>query len=80
MSEDEAMRAVAEAALSRPTILIPCCNFWSDERLSQDALLGSVESYLCQHGVGVERVRFGFRGPKNVGLVSSPAETRTMEE
>lgn len=27
---DGALRAVVESALVRPTLLVPCCNFWSD--------------------------------------------------
>lgn len=70
---DEATRAVAEAARVRPTILIPCCNFWStEERLGRDALVEAIARYYEGHGVRYERVTFGFRGPKNVGLVSEP--------
>lgn len=69
---DEATRAVAQAALVRPTIIIPCCNFWSDEKLGQEELLGAIVAYYKEHGVAFERVRFPFKGPKNVGLVSTP--------
>lgn len=69
---DEATRAVAQAALVRPTILIPCCNFWSDEKLGQEELLLAIEAYYHEHGVIFERVKFAFKGPKNVGLVSTP--------
>jgi len=69
---DEATRAVAEAAVVRPAILIPCCNFWSEERLGRDALVNAVAAYYTQQHVRYERVVFGFNGPKNVGLVSTP--------
>lgn len=69
---DEATRAVAEAALIRPTILVPCCNFWSEEKLGQEELLAAIEVYYREHGVVFERVKFDFKGPKNVGLVSEP--------
>ena len=71
---DEAMRAVAKAALVRPAIVIPCCNFWSEERLGRDALVEAVERYYRQHKVRFERVPFGFKGPKNIGLVSEPCD------
>ena len=67
---DEATRAVAQAALVRPTILIPCCNFWSEEKLGRDELVEAIEDYYREHGVSFERVVFPFKGPKNVGLVS----------
>ena len=69
---DEATRAVAEAARARPAILIPCCNFWSQEKLGRDELLAAIEEDYCQHGVQYQRVEFPFKGPKNIGLVSSP--------
>ena len=71
---DEAMRAVAEAALVRPAILVPCCNFWSQEKLGRDALVDAVADYYRQHKVTFERVVFEFKGPKNVGLVSEPPD------
>ena len=69
---DEATRAVAEAALIRPTILVPCCNFWSEEKLGQEELLEAIEAYYHEQGVIFERVKFDFKGPKNIGLVSEP--------
>jgi hypothetical protein len=72
---DEATRAVAAAALVRPAILIPCCNFWSDEKLGRDELLQAIEEYYREHRVQFERVAFAFKGPKNIGLVSQPPGT-----
>jgi hypothetical protein len=69
---DEATRAVAEAALVRPTILVPCCNFWSEAKLGQEELLQAIELYYCEQGVVFERVTLPFKGPKNIGLVSEP--------
>jgi hypothetical protein len=71
---DEATRPVAQAALIRPAILIPCCNFWSDEKLGRDELVEAIASYYRAHGVKFERVVFPFRGPKNIGLVSEPPD------
>lgn len=72
---DEATRAVAAAALVRPAIVIPCCNFWSEDRLGRDALVEAIAVYYRTHGIRFERVVFGFQGPKNVGLVSEPPDT-----
>ena len=69
---DEATRAVAEAALVRPAVLIPCCNFWSEEKRGRDELVEAIEEFYRQHGVRFERVTFDFKGPKNVGIVSEP--------
>lgn len=69
---DEATRPVAEAALSRPVVLVPCCNFWSEEKLGRDELLDAIEAYYGRHRVPFERVEFPFKGPKNIGIVSEP--------
>jgi hypothetical protein len=69
---DEALRAVARAALVRPAVLVPCCNFWSEQKLGRDALLVAIERYYAAHGVAFERVVFEFKGPKNIGIVSAP--------
>ncbi|MEZ4727559.1 MAG: hypothetical protein R3E79_10545 [Caldilineaceae bacterium] len=71
---DEATRAVAEAALVRPTILIPCCNFWSAEKLGQEELLQAIEQFYQDHGLPYERVKLPFKGPKNIALISEPAK------
>jgi len=71
---DEATRSVVWAALVRPAILVPCCNFWSDEKLGRDELIEAIEGYYTKHEVRFERVTFPFRGPKNIGLVSEPPD------
>lgn len=70
---DGALREVAEAALVRPAIVVPCCNFWSEEKLGQKELVQAIEQYYTAHGVAYERVVFPFKGPKNVGIVSAPS-------
>lgn len=69
---DEATRSVAQAALIRPTLVIPCCNFWSEEKLGRDELLEAIEAFYLQNGVTFERISFSFKGPKNIGLLSFP--------
>ncbi len=69
---DEASRAVAEAGLQRPSILVPCCNFWSEEKLGRDELVEAIEAYYRENGVAFERVVFPFKGPKNIGIVTEP--------
>src|SRR3990172_3894064 len=64
---------VAESALVRPTIIIPCCNFWDRKRkLGRDALLEEIGQYFKQNSIKFKKVKFDFEGPKNVGLVSEP--------
>ena len=69
---DEGTRPVAKAALIRPVILIPCCNFWSEEKLGQTELLEAIEDYYYKSQVTFQRIIFPFKGPKNIGIVSDP--------
>lgn len=70
---DEALRDIVESAKVRPVILIPCCNFWSDEEtLGRDALLEKIGEYYTLNNISFEKVVFDFKGPKNIGLVSTP--------
>lgn len=69
---DEALREVAACALVRPVVLVPCCNFWSEEKLGQFELLAAIEDFYRSQDIAFERVQFGFKGPKNIGLVSEP--------
>jgi len=69
---DEATRAVVEAVLIRPAIVIPCCNFWAEEKLGRDELVESITDYYRANNVKFERVVFPFKGPQNIGLVSEP--------
>jgi hypothetical protein len=70
---DEAIREVAQSALIRPTLLVPCCNFWDREKkLGRDALLEAIEKYYDENGIKYERITFNFKGPHNIGLVSEP--------
>ena len=70
---DGATRAVAEAALIKPTILIPCCNFWDQtKKLGREAMLTEISAFYDKASVKHERVVFDFDSSKNVGLVSAP--------
>lgn len=69
---DEALRELAKAALVRPAVLIPCCNFWDDQRRGCKELLEAIETFYQQNSVSFQRVTLDFKGPKNVAIVSEP--------
>ena len=69
---DDALRELAKAALIRPVVLIPCCNFWDDQPRGTKELLEAIEGFYQQHSVCFERVALDFRGPKNTAIISSP--------
>lgn len=69
---DGALRQLGEAALIRPAVIIPCCNFWDTQRRGQYELLTAMEDFYREHAIRFERVELGFRGPKNIAIVSEP--------
>jgi hypothetical protein len=69
---DGALRELGEAALIRPAVIIPCCNFWDDLRRGQYELLEAIETFYRRRGIKFERVTLDFKGPKNIAIVSEP--------
>jgi len=69
---DHALRELAKSALIKPVILIPCCNFWDDQKRGKEELLTAIEDFYNQNFISFERVILAFKGPKNVALVSEP--------
>jgi hypothetical protein len=69
---DEALRPVVESAKIRPVLVVPCCNFWDrSKKLGRNALLDGIEEYLCANNTQYEKVIFNFKGPQNIGFVTS---------
>ena len=71
---DEATRPVAESALVRPVLIVPCCNFWAEEKLGTYALVEAIEQYYRELNIQYERVTFAFKGPKNIGIAAQPRQ------
>lgn len=70
---DEAIQEVAHSALIRPTLLVPCCNFWDrTQKLGRDELLKSIEKYYDDNDVRYKKIILDFKGPHNFGLISTP--------
>lgn len=68
---DEAVRQVVESALSKPVVVIPCCNFWDrNNKLSVSELILSIETYLIDNNIHYKKVKFDFKGPKNIGFAT----------
>jgi len=69
---DEATRAVVESAVYKPVIVVPCCNFWDiSQKLGSKELIDDICKYLTENSVRYEIVRFDFKGPKNIGIITS---------
>ena len=57
------MHYIADVAgLTQKSIMVPCCNFWLQERLGRDELVAAIEGFYSDGGEAYERVIFPFRG------------------
>jgi hypothetical protein len=73
---DSALQEVVLSALVRPTVVIPCCNFWDQTKvLGTEDLLEEIKKFYDKNGVKYEEVTFDFAGPKNIGLVTTPPQS-----
>ena len=68
---DGATRAVAESAVFRPVLLVPCCNEWDKTRkLGTRELTLAICEYFNSMAIPNETVEFNFKKPKNVGIIA----------
>jgi len=73
---DAALGEVVASGMTRPTVVVPCCNFWDRAQpLGRAELLAAIGAHQVARGGGVEAVEFAFAGPKNLGLVLTPPPT-----
>jgi len=68
---DEATREIVESAHEKPVLVIPCCNFWDrTQKLGSKELIAAICAYLDGNNIGYEVIKFNFKGPKNVGILT----------
>ena len=68
---DEATREVVESARNKPVLVVPCCNFWDRERkLGARELIADICAYFDGQDIKYEIIKFKFKGPKNVGILT----------
>ena len=64
---DEALPSVVESAAKSAALVIPWCNFWTQEtRLGRDQLIEQISEFHNSRGGKSECVVLDFRGPKNI--------------
>jgi hypothetical protein len=68
---DEATREVVESARQKPVLVIPCCNFWDRaQKLGSKELVAAICAYFDEHNIKYEIIKFNFKGPKNIGILT----------
>ena len=68
---DEATRDVVESAHVKPILVVPCCNHWdTTTKLGSKELIADMCAYLENNNIVYEIIKFGFAGPKNIGILT----------
>jgi len=68
---DEATKDVVKSAPKRPILIIPCCNFWDkSKKLGTKELVNAICEYLENENIAYEKIKFNFKGPKNIGILT----------
>ena len=68
---DEATREVVGSAHIKPVLVVPCCNFWDrTKKLGAKELVADICAELDRHDIKYEIVKFKFKGPKNIGILT----------
>ena len=69
---DGAIRNVVESAKVRPVLVVPCCNFWDKtKKLGTKEMIIEISKWLDEHKIKYEIIEFNFKGPKNIGILTS---------
>jgi hypothetical protein len=69
---DEALRSVVVASLVGPTILVPCCNYWSSRRMGIKEMCAEIAAWYRLQGVSFETIDLEFSGPYSRSFVTLP--------
>ncbi len=70
---DEATKEIVYSAFKKPTILIPCCNFWdSTQKLGTKELVESICSFYTGNKIKFDVVKLEFKSIKNTAIITSP--------
>ena len=76
---DEALPSVVESAAKSAALVIPCCNFWTQEtRLGRDQLIEQISEFHNSRGGKSECVVLDFRG-RRISPVDDWLRTAAVE-
>jgi len=68
---DSALKPVVESSLKTNTICIPCCNFWSEEKIGLKDMTDSIELWYKTHNVNYTKFELiGLTTPTRFGFVT----------
>lgn len=69
---DEATKEVVKSAFIKPTIIIPCCNHWDEERkLGSKAIAEDIKLYLDKKNIKCYLQELKFNYP-NIAVIALP--------
>jgi len=73
---DQALKPVVFSALVRPTILIPCCNYWSSEKMGAKLMRQDIKKWYHEHGISYIEEELNIDTPHRFALITNPPKGR----
>lgn len=67
---DQALRPVVESAIYRPTIVVPCCNYWSEEKMGSKLMRQSIEDWYKAHNIKYAVEELKINTPHRFALIT----------
>lgn len=69
---DQALKPVVYSSLVRPTIVVPCCNYWSNEKISAKEMRYDIEKWYHNNGVSYIEKELDIDTPHKFALITIP--------
>ena len=67
---DQALRPVIESAIYRPTIVVPCCNYWSEEKMGAKLMRQGIEDWYKAHNIKYTVEELKINTPHRFALIT----------
>lgn len=69
---DGALRPVVESSLYKPTILIPCCNYWSTTKIGLMEMIEEIEQWYQENNINFEKIDLNIKTPYKKCFITFP--------
>ena len=69
---DQATTEIVYSAFSKPTLLVPCCNFWDlNKKLGTKELVQEIGNFYTKNNINYKMENLNFNSIKNIALITN---------